>query len=252
MSHAAAKWCSERHNKSPLIPLTHIEARSLSDQLIHDAENYCYSALVCIADACHAMQDGFYSWATAKLYYSTFYSIRGMLAMRGFGIFYYDEKPMIIEAVAGASFRKPSKSESKGGTHGLVQTVFSNKFYNHILLSQPINGIPGPRWMKERREEVNYGSARYFEPKVPRWMNSIDHLGIRKSLNAYLSDDNFLYSFDEDHAILAFPIFCARNILKDINDAGKGLSEEDTQFLAQKVVDDAGPISGWTRFIREQ
>ncbi|WP_146255542.1 hypothetical protein [Azospirillum sp. TSA6c] len=216
-----------------------------------DAESYCYSALICIADACRAIDGGFFSWATAKLYYSCFYSLRSLLALRGFGVFYVDEKPKIIESVAGQYFRKPSNSEAKGGTHGLVINLFTNKIPHHLLLSQPISGLEPPRWMKARREEVNYGKAKYFEPNVPKWMESITEQGLRRSLNSYIGDTRFLYPFDPDHAALAFPILAIKLLIGEMNTYGRRLSDEDIKFLVKKVTDDTGQIAEWARLVSQ-
>lgn len=250
MSHVAGTWCASRYISSQLTPLTHLEAQALSAHLQVDAESYCYSALICIADACRAIEDEFYSWATVKLYYSCFYSIRALLALRGHGIFYVNEKPKIIQSLAGQIFRAAIKSESRGGTHGLVINMFGVYVPNHLLLSQPIGGVEALKWMKARREEVNYGTARYLEPSIPRWMERISHTGLRKSLNAYIEDTTFLYAFDEDHAVLAFPILAIRSLIGDMAGQGKELSDEDIQFLSKKVTDESGQIAQWSRLMR--
>ena len=251
MPHAAGTWCSQRFAQAESTPLTHLDARFLLDLLQTDAEDYCYSAPICIADACRAIQGGFYSWATVKLYYSCFYSLRGLLALRGHGIFYVDEKPKIISAAPGNYFRNPTNSESRGGTHGLTIRMFDDQFNNHVLSSQPIGATTASIWMKLRREEVNYGHAKYYELGLPKWMQRVASAGLRRSLNAYISDTRFLYTFDEEHAIMAFPILAIRSLLTDMAAHGRVLGEADLLFLARIVADQAGPIVEWSRLLRD-
>jgi hypothetical protein len=51
------------------------------EQILHeDAKDYLYSGIISFANACASIRVGYYSWSTVKLYYATFYMIRGLLA----------------------------------------------------------------------------------------------------------------------------------------------------------------------------
>ena len=58
---------------NPNRPLQPADARHLSDFLRDEATEYFYSAYVSICDALTGLDKGYYSWATVKLYYATFY-----------------------------------------------------------------------------------------------------------------------------------------------------------------------------------
>lgn len=253
MPHLSCQWCALRF-ALPLAahtPINYVEAASLERLLTTDSVNYCYSAFVCIADALSSVQRQYYSWATVKLYYATFYAVRGLLALRGTCVFYMDHKPYILEAQPGMYAAKPNNSDAKSGTHGLVLHLFRRTMPNHLLLSQPIDNINSLDWIKSKREEVNYGHARYVEPSVPDWFKKLAQFGIRKTLNAYAADSSHTFAFDRDHAALAFPLLSCRSLLSEIvAKQGTGLTKQDQDFLAKQMVDRDGPLAEMIKILK--
>lgn len=249
MSHAVDSWCkthvgSARAQVNSHPPLTYLEADDIYKNLKVDASGYFYSAMISIADACNGLRCSYYSWATCKLYYSLFYSVRGLLALRRRGLVYIESRPYLVEATPSTNIRQLSGVEARGGTHGAILNLFRRSAPSHILESQPIDGCNALTWLKERREEVTYGHARYLDPSNPCWFSFAYRNGIRKVINAYTSSDAKLYAFDPDHAVLALPILAANCLSCEfLEEKAPALNNTDTQSIMSMFADEYGIIS---------
>jgi hypothetical protein len=181
--------------------LSTFQADELKEQLLVDAQSYYYSALISFLDASLGLDRHLYSWSTVKLYYSVFYSLRCLLAISGYCIYYCNEKPFTCRAMAGTT-----GSMLKGTTHKVVLSLFEQVFRSDPLLSQDIAGEPALKWLINRREDANYKQARFTDPSPPAHFVRVNDLGFRRAINAYLDDKTSLYVFDQDHAMVAFPL----------------------------------------------
>jgi uncharacterized protein (UPF0332 family) len=215
------------------------EALSLSPCLEEDAKNYLFSAAVSLADALRGMQAGFYSWATVKLYYASFYSLRSILASSGNCIVYDVDKPRGIEAIAGTVCVKLT-----GVTHKVVAGFFQTKLPHHHLLTQQI-GLESPvDWLTSLREEANYRRGRFWEPSTPRHLAKILRIGIRRAINAYLEDSADLYAFDPEHAMVAFPLAAMVDAASRLRTGSwNGFSDDDVAFLRGALSDKSGSLT---------
>lgn len=249
MSHALDRWCkayigSQRHQINSYRPLDYLDADTIYKMLVQDASGYLYSAMVSIADACNGLRRGYYSWATCKLYYSLFYSLRGLLALRRKGLLYVESKPFLVEAKPSSKIRSLRRSESSGGTHGTIIKLFLVNVPTHILVSQPIDGCDSLIWLKKKREEATYGRAHYLDPSVPRWFSFIPIHGVRKLISTYMSADVPMYAFDPEHAMLALPILAVRCLSKELLlTDNPALDDTDAESLASMFVDEKGKIA---------
>jgi hypothetical protein len=214
------------------------------EQILHeDAKDYLYSGIISFANACASIRVGYYSWSTVKLYYATFYMIRGLLANAGVCIWYMGNKPMILKAAAGQHMRKPPGGKKAGTTHGIVLETAKRELSNDVIFSQPIAGVHAVEWMRERREEANYWHSRFVEPGVPDHMEMVDQNGLRRLITAYLSDV-LSFAFDPDHAIIAYPILVCKRLREQIlAQRGAVLDEEEQSYLRSLFVDDAGALT---------
>lgn len=213
------------------------QASSLSKALRQDAEDYLFSAWITFSDCIHGLQEGFFSWASVKAYYATFYAARAFLAASGHGIVYGGTKPKSISCQAGATIIKLN-----GTTHDAVFRLFAGQHSSHVLLSQTIDMVRPFEWLKARREDANYRNSRFCEPSAPRHFMKICQTGIRTSLDAYASDSSYLYTFDADHAILAFPLAFIHEAQSLLTASGRlALQESDKRFLLSTLQDRKGP-----------
>jgi hypothetical protein len=216
-----------------------MQASSLSKALRQDAEDYLFSAWITFSDCIYGLQESFFSWSSVKAYYATFYAARAFLAASGHAIVYGGTKPKSISCQAGATINKLN-----GTTHDAVFRLFAGQYPTHILLSQTIDMERPFEWLKARREDANYRNSRFCEPSTPRHFMKICQAGIRASLDAYASDSTYLYAFDADHAILAFPLAFIHEAQSLLAATGRlELQEGDKRFLVSTLRDRKGPYS---------
>jgi hypothetical protein len=118
--------------------LTSNEASALRLSLVEDARSYFVNSAFSIGCAVDAIRKGMTTWPTVQLYYSVFYSLRGILALQGYCVYYFGRSPFILEALAGKTFRKPVGGRKATTTHGAVLRGFRSAFPSHYLVSQQI------------------------------------------------------------------------------------------------------------------
>jgi uncharacterized protein (UPF0332 family) len=222
-------------------------AGNFQNELYKDSWSYLYSAAVSIADAVKGIENELFSWATVKLYYATFYSLRAHLAASSYAILY--QKTLHKATPYGlSSFPNESPKKLSGNTHKVVLMEFARIFDKALVVSQQINGEKPLNWMMDRREEANYKNGCFPEPNKPSHFNGVSGSPIRATLNAYINDDGLTYGFDPDHAILALPILTFRKALETLKavNAGGGFSEAQADFLKVLFRDKNGPIPSAT------
>jgi hypothetical protein len=235
-------------NFSACPPLNHIQAATLASQSKTDVTAHLYSGILTLADALNGLRASYYSWATTKLYYSLFYALRASLLVRGYGLFYYNTKPGLIEIKPGGLVRKLTTGEAQGGSHGSTLRLYAKFVPSSVLLS-PVGADPSLQWLKDLREEVNYNQIKFMEPGCPRWFaNSLAKNPLRKVVGAYITD-NVLYAFDPDHAAMALPMLSLRLATQEAEAAGCTLEDSERQFLTGSLRDDAGPLANLAKYL---
>lgn len=225
--------------------LSSVDAAQLQAALIEDARDAIYSGVLTIAEAAQGLDRRHFTWATVKLYYSVFYLTRAMLGINGIGLIYVNKTPYTWRAVAG---ERPGKRS--GTTHGAVLTAFEEFMPGNLLLSQTI-GVDEPfEWLVGKRETANYKLVRFSEPSAPAHFTSVERHGVRRLLRDYISDEHYLFTFDPDHAMLAYPIEAMKMTLDLLRTSGgAALVADDTTFLASQCFDRTGPIADFRRLI---
>lgn len=220
--------------------LTSAEATQANLLLQVDATNYLYSACVSIGDSIQAIDRALYTWATVKLYYSNFYLLRCLLALSGFALVYEGSKPRTITCKAGEG---PVSLNGVKGTHKAVVSYFTKSFPHSALLSQSIGGDKPFDWLMQRREEANYGSARFGDPQCPSHFSIIARNGIRRTLTSYIDDTTYLYAFDPDHAMLALPIEALKLAITNPGlDLRANIGVDTQRFFKELFADKAGSM----------
>jgi hypothetical protein len=233
------------HGNPTTYALNSSEANDIREYLKEDAIDYIYSATITVADALRGIEQSLFSWATVKLYYATFYSCRALLALDGDCIFYFNNKPYIIKAVAGNISVK-----GKGATHKVVLDEFKRAYRTSKLISQQIDYLDVITWLMNKREEVNYKLARFQEPNIPDLFLKINISGIRTMTQAYLQDSSYLYLFDKDHAMVAHPLKMLQHAYGEMHSLGLEMTDEDVQTLSILFKDKKGLIPEFQRMIK--
>lgn len=228
--------------------LKYIEADQLADILKEDAKDYFYSAIVSFGDALNSIRARYFSWSIVKLYYSCFYGIRSLLALRGHCLVYLaapnkrTRRPFFLSAESNQKL-KPCEGKRESTTHGAIFKLFQSKMPNHFLLSQPIDHEISVDWVRSQRENVNYKIARFAEPGAQDCMKNLSVGGsIRRTLGDYLDDENKgIFEFDPDHAILAFPLRVLISVAEEC--LAERFTEDDRRYLQKVLSDNQGPIA---------
>lgn len=236
MPHLAAAainaWISEQPAGTRVVDhrLPDNKVRIILPELRSDALGLFYSSQITMIDAFRGISHGYMTWAIVKLYYSAFFAVRSLLAANSIAIFFAG-KEHSLELIAGAKPRTAARS-----THKTIWHVLKERFPNISLLGE-IEGKSAPDWMTELREQVNYKTPKFPDPLVPKWLAAADSIGLSKAIHAYVSDSQLLYTFDADHAAIAYPMECLRRAKLAIANAGLVLDQDDTEYLHQYLQD---------------
>lgn len=216
-----------------------LEAATLTTALNADAGDLYYLAWITFLDALRGADQGFQTWSAVKLYYTLFYALRALLSKRGFCAFYVDDSYYTVQAHPNAS---PISSKFRGD-HKNVLGTFVDTSPTHILLSQNIALQAPLQWFMHTRERANYRRERFGEPTCGPEFAKLEEIGVRRALAAYLSDHNDTYTFDPDHAIVAFPLRALRLIGDELAQAKLVVcTNEEASFLHRKASDRAGGL----------
>lgn len=185
-------------------PINYIEAAQLTRALESDAAALGQVTLASLFEGISSVIDRRYSWAIVKLYYTAFFSIRSFLMINGWSVFYIGKSPFLLNARAGSKVTKVS-----GNTHSAVFKIFNQNFPSNIILSQEIAGIGPLEWLEEQRNNISYKTAPFTDPVPPPGLLTLANKK-RSALTAYIEDKFLIYPFDEDHALVAYPILSLR------------------------------------------
>ncbi|WP_299937533.1 hypothetical protein [uncultured Nitratireductor sp.] len=196
-------------------PLSHVEAAALKAALVADGVNVAQTAYASIADAVLAISGKRFTWATIKLYYVAFYSVKALLMLDGVSIFYRGRTPYMIRARAGELFKKKS-----GNSHSVAFKEFRSSYNSDVLLSQPIAGVDPLEWIENLRNAASYNTAPFPDPQVPAHFVQQD-ARLRLHVSSYLTETVPVYPFQEDHALLAYPILSLRRLDQELQRQGK-------------------------------
>jgi len=212
-----------------LFKLNSSKASTFDDLLLSDSIDYYYSSACTFIEAIDGLFKGCFSWATVRLYYSCFYAARGILGTNSIGVFYNNKKPYSLEINQNESPNKES-----GTTHEVVYKVINRKL-NIPELSQPIAGATPTDWLKEKREEANYKLSKLYDPNMPNHFNYTSSTKLCEAINSYITDienKTYVYSYDESHAAIAFPLLFLKTCKERLSAKGRTLSDPDISYLS--------------------
>lgn len=205
-----------------------------------DIKNLYFNGLLSIVEAVKGVTQGNYSWPTVKLYYSCFYLLKCSLICNDIVLLKQGRNVFYVQLVANETFKKVP-AQHKSDHHSTIWLY--NQFYDgsDILLTNDINGKNTHEWMEKKRVEINYQHDKFQEPYPPYFWEEIDaqikSKNISKVFSKFLRDDVFLYTFQEEYAILAVPI--KRLVLTydtiQILNIGSILDSEQQSFLRRAI-----------------
>lgn len=103
-----------------------------------------------------------------------------------------------------------------------------------LLLSNKIDDCDAYEWMMNAREIVNYRCATFLEPGHldiwSQYAESIEDNTIIELFDSILSDQKYVYPFQEEYAVIAIPLKRLLQTIQDLGDAGL-LNEFQTEKI---------------------
>ena len=82
------------------------------------------------------------------------------------------------------------------------------------------------------------------------YFKNIEKYSVRRLVNQYIIDKSHLFTFDPDHAMIAFPIAFLKIIMNELKAASlRGISLDDAEYVASQFFDANGPIPEFRKLI---
>ncbi|WP_158008864.1 hypothetical protein, partial [Vibrio tasmaniensis] len=139
-----------------------------------------------------------------------------------------------------------------GTTHKVVLDVFKRSFPHNVLLSQDIDQKHPFDWLTDLREHTNYKNPKFCEPSTPTHFSKIENLCIATALQAYNEDEDYLYTFDDDHACVAYPLKIIRLALSEFDDKGLTFDNLDLEHISTALAQIDGATECFSEFFYEE
>ncbi|TGM45982.1 hypothetical protein [Leptospira vanthielii] len=232
MGIVAQKISNKYSSKSTVnTPLNTTEVTQLMQLNEADFLGSFYSGIVSFIDAIGGLQNNFYSWSCIKLYYSLFYFNKTILSLHQIHIFYISQTPYLIKLNSGQFPIKKS-----GNSHKVIIQAVVDSGILPELVSQEIANEPPLDWFINLRENINYKVSKFPDPQPPMEFKKIIELGLQKTLNAYIFNNNNMYTFDKDHAVMALPIYYLKSILSIKKSLNVSLLEASDLLILNKMI----------------
>ena len=201
--------------------LTKQQADDIKRLLEEEIASYYYKALLSYMESIPALNNKLFSWATVRLYYSVFYSIKAYLACNNVAILRAERKLFYVKAKENEFIKRCDDTTDHKGTILTLCKLFKN---SDMLLSNNIDGIDVYQWMMKRREDVNYKDIDFHDPNAPDFWsnlnNEIEQHGIRAVVDKMVND-NWLYCFQSEYAVLGVPTKRLALTVDEIHKLGK-------------------------------
>jgi len=214
----------------------------LRELLIEDAKSFYYKGMLSLFEALVSAIRGGYSWATVKMYYSTYYCLRCILCINGCALI-RNKALYTLHAEVGATPRKNSNRHYNSTHKGTIRHFIDLYKSTDSLQSNTIEGLNPYLWLMEKREHINYRVNAFQEPgcydfwEIAHEQRSVEEF--KALIHRYLIDEVFIYCFQEDHAILALPMLNALKTRKLLasNSITRPLLSEQADYLRKLLLD---------------
>ncbi len=166
-----------------------------------------YAAIISYVEAITGLKNGLSSWGVIRLYYSSYYSIKSMLLAGDFVPFNSD-KEMILDVSSG-KFYKGGKSSHNWNWALIRNTLVRGEWF----FSQ--DSQEAYEKLRKHRENVNYTHC-FTDPNIHECLNN-EEMNFDKRFANYRDDDEFMYTYLDDHLSIAYPtklIFALEKMLE--------------------------------------
>ena len=203
--------------------LTREEASLLKDDLNDDSLDYFYNGIISFSEGIDSIFLKRFSWATIKLYYSVYYMIRASLACRGHALLQCNgmHRLHIKENEVPFKTRNKKYNTTHGGTINHYIDLFNS---DDKLLLNTIDTKISYEWLQDAREIINYRAVSFQEPLWleiwDKFAEALDEGNLSELLLNIQDDEDYIYCFQEEYAIVGIPIKRVYITIKDFIDYG--------------------------------
>lgn len=199
------------------ISLSSDKVNDLIEDLKSDSKNCFFKALYSLCEALSNVEKGNYSWSIVKIYYSSFYFIRCILAIENYSIIKC-RGVFILKLDIG---EKPYQLDGRGGEHPQIIAKYKQLIGSKDpLLSNTIEGDGNTYiydYLKEMREIVHYREPFFREPKNDFFENFSDLDEFREKVKYYFNDETMEFCFQKPYCLLSAPMFLLNHTNKALS-----------------------------------
>ena len=212
----------------------------LKSNIIHDGIGFYYNALVSFFQGLLSLRNNSVSWACIELYYSTYYSLRALLASNDYTIIRYNGL-YLLKILENQYPSKKNSREYNTDHKGTINYYVDHFRDSDYLCSNEIDGKIFYEWMMDLRETTNYRNIHFNEPDqfdiLEEYVIKIakDKESIKDILDCFEADWDY-FCFSEESAWIAGPYKKLKETAEKFQQKGNSLEDEQKDYIT-KIMD---------------
>ncbi len=214
-----------------------------NNQLTDEITEYYYKSLLSYVEGVKSAGEKCYSWATVKLYYSVFYSLRAFLACNKIAFVRAgtkNSKLLYFKIQSGEKYKSCPGSTDHKGTIEVQKMYFAKQDF---LLSQEMieggNTMSSYEWLARRREEVNYKDIMFRDPEPFQYWEEIENSIVKDGMGNTVKkmlDDNWSLCFQDEYGILGIPTKRLLLTVQAMKLEGYSLGNTERESFAKSIM----------------
>ncbi|MBX3575805.1 MAG: hypothetical protein KF723_01255 [Rhizobiaceae bacterium] len=197
---------------------------AIANAIRSDAEDAAYAAALSFSEAVRGLRASNTSWATVKLYYAAYYSLKAAMLM--------DD---VVSFFSGSYYLVDIQSDkiSKGGRSSHI-IEWRSLHQIRRLSSWYYSSDSEEAYDKLRsfRETANYKSG-FMDPKHHQYLDFLLSANIDRTFREYRDDSLFVYTYLDSHLILSYPTKLLFSVSQELTNRGWNISAERSKHLQQ-------------------
>lgn len=202
-----------------------------------DMGTFYYKSVLSFAEGLACVSRKNYTWATIKLYYSTYFGLRSLLLSRNHVLVRANRNLYYFEIKPGAIFLPLTDNTDHGGTIEVYSKIFGS---SDFMCIDEIDGKPLLLWLKNCREVVNYKDEEFHDPDVSEYWEYIDQKLEHTSIHTVV--DEFTNRKKDsctsiDTAILAISVNRILSTAQEIRNNGVEVMSDEQKWWIRSILD---------------
>ncbi|MBR2506440.1 MAG: hypothetical protein IKB70_05915 [Bacilli bacterium] len=209
----------------------------LKSNIIYDGIGFYYNALVSFFQGLLSLRNNSVSWACIELYYSTYYSLRALLASNDYTIIRYNGL-YLLKILENQYPSKKNSREYNTDHKGTINYYVDHFRDSDYLCSNEIDGKIFYEWMMDLRETTNYRNIHFNEPDqfdiLEEYVIKIakDKESIKDILDCFEADWDY-FCFSEESAWIAGPYKKLKETAEKFQQKGNSLEDEQKDYITK-------------------